>query len=92
MSQWLLSWRGALPVPLIITEPAVGYGGGLGLIYFHRKDGAGTEPAVAEPDHAPAPPSVSGVFAAATENGTKIGGAGHLGIWRNDTVRFTGGF
>lgn len=82
-SQWLLERRGALPVPIIITEPAVGYGGGVALVFFHRKDhAAGEQPS--------APPSVSAVLGAATENGTKLGGLAHLGVWRNNTLRYTG--
>src|SRR6185369_5199250 len=34
MSNYLLEHRGALPVPIIITEPAVGYGGGIALTWF----------------------------------------------------------
>src|SRR5258708_2681480 len=34
MSDMLLSHRGVLPVPTIVTEPAVGYRLGLGLLYF----------------------------------------------------------
>src|SRR6516162_1339126 len=34
LSEYLLDHRGALPIPIIITEPAVGYGGGLGLAWF----------------------------------------------------------
>jgi|GEM_PF-6816001 len=36
MSRWLLEHRGFLPVPVIITDPAVGNGGGLALAFFHR--------------------------------------------------------
>ena len=39
MSNWLLRNKGFLPVPMIITEPAVGYGGGLGVIFFHPNEG-----------------------------------------------------
>jgi hypothetical protein len=87
-SRWLLDRKGFLPVPLVITEPAVGYGGGLGLVFFHRNDkvdGGQTQPGE------PAPPSVSAILAAATENGTKFAGLGHLGIWRDNTMRYTGG-
>jgi len=35
-SDWLLHHRGFLPVPVIITEPAVGYGGGAALLFFHQ--------------------------------------------------------
>lgn len=84
-SHWLLARKGFLPVPLVITEPAVGYGGGLALAFFHRNPDAGAR---TEGRHAP--PSISAALAAATENGTKIVGAGHLGIWRNDTIRYSG--
>ncbi len=35
-SDWLLKHKGFLPVPEIITEPAVGYGAGLALLFFHQ--------------------------------------------------------
>jgi len=81
MSNWILDKEGILPVPVIITEPAVGYGGGLAGVYFHDKPGArkGT------------PPSVSALVGAATENGTWFVGGGHMGIWANDNIRYTGG-
>lgn len=93
-SHWLLDRRGFLPIPIIITEPAVGYGGGVALTFFHRKDPAqaGSRPPPVPRDKANfTPPSVSFVMAAATENGTKIGALGHLGIWRDNTLRYTGG-
>ncbi len=34
MSDFLLKHKGALPVPVVITEPAIGYGLGLGLLFF----------------------------------------------------------
>lgn len=34
LSDMLLHHKGVLPVPTIITEPAIGYGFGLGLLYF----------------------------------------------------------
>ena len=37
VSNFLNSVSGFMPVPAIITEPAVGYGGGLGILYFHKK-------------------------------------------------------
>lgn len=84
-SRWLLDRRGFLPVPLIITEPAVGYGCGVALAFFHRS-------AVRNENRERfVPPSISAVAAAATENGTKFAGLGHLGIWREDTLRYTGG-
>ena len=81
MSNWLLHKEGLLPVPIVITEPAVGYGGGLAAVYFHDKPGA--QKGIA--------PSVSAVVGAATENGTWFVGGGHLGIWAQDNIRYTGG-
>ena len=71
LSHWLLEKEGLLPVPVIITEPAIGYGGGMAAIYFHDKIGAKKG----------APPSVSAIVGAATENGTWFVGGGHMGIW-----------
>lgn len=89
-SRWLLERRGFLPVPIIITEPAVGYGGGLALAFFHRHEQTGGAPPIPGEKPVFIPPSVTGVMAAATENGTKLGGLGHLGIWRDNTLRYTG--
>ncbi len=81
MSNWLLEKDGLLPVPIIITEPAIGYGGGLALVYFHDSISS----------RKGSPPSVSAFAGAATENGTWFVGGGHMGIWKNDTIRYTGG-
>lgn len=61
MSNVLLTHRGVLPVPTIITEPAVGYGLGLGLLYF-------TAPRQETQDSGArkAPPNITGVGAFAT--------------------------
>src|SRR5688572_16487273 len=39
LSSWLLDRKGFLPVPIIITEPAVGYGGGLALMFINESIG-----------------------------------------------------
>lgn len=36
VSNYLASANGFLPVPIIITEPAVGYGLGAAIAYFHQ--------------------------------------------------------
>jgi hypothetical protein len=36
LSEHLLENHGMLPVPIIITEPAVGYGGGLAGLFFDQ--------------------------------------------------------
>jgi len=91
-SEWLAGRTGFLPVPVIISDPAVDYGGGLGIAFFHEQDAADVE------DREPPldmygdpmlalPPSVSAVVGAGTANGSWIAGGGHLGIWRQDTIR-----
>ena len=82
LSNWLLEQKGFLPVPIVITEPAVGYGGGLAGVYFHGEMGKGRKNS---------PPSISTLAAAKTENGTWFVGGGHQGIWYNDNIRYTGG-
>ena len=38
-SAWLLDKKGFLPVPIIVTEPAIGYGGGAALLWFRESLG-----------------------------------------------------
>lgn len=35
LTTWLSKQSGFIPLPLVITDPAVGYGGGLSLIFLH---------------------------------------------------------
>jgi len=86
-SAWLLSRHGFLPVPIIITEPAVGYGGGIAIAHFSRS----LADSPLSPNGRPQPPSISVAAAAATENGTWVGAIGHLGVWKNDRWRYSGG-
>lgn len=81
VSKYLGSKYGFLPVPIIVTEPAVGYGGGLNLLFLHDSIASSVE--------RKSPPSISGVMAAGTENGTRFGAAFHLGFWKEDTIRTT---
>ena len=84
-SAYLASAKGFLPVPIIITEPAVGFGLGAAVAYFHA-------PKELDPEvHShQGPPSISVGFGAKTENGTYAYGGGHLGIWKDDHIRYTG--
>jgi len=85
MSNYLASARGFLPVPIIITEPAVGFGLGAAVAYFHK-------PQALDEDEHPhqGPPSISVGFGAKTENGTYFYGAGHSGVWKDDHIRYLG--
>ena len=75
MSQWLAGRTGFLPIPIIISDPAVGYGGGLALTFFHEsKDDKLVE--VGEDEMLTLPPSVSFAVCAVTENGSWFGAGG----------------
>ena len=81
LSDYLSTKYGFVPIPLIVTEPAVGYGAGLNLMFLHDTLASGAE--------RKSPPSISGVVGLGTENGTLFGAAYHLGFWNEDTIRTT---
>lgn len=95
MSKYLAEKKGALPVPILITEPAVGYGLGLAALFFHDPLAGKTQPGDEfnpnpDADGKLKPPSVSALFGGYTENGTWFGGGMHHGVWKDDTMRYTG--
>lgn len=75
-----------LPVPIIITEPAVDAGLGAAGVFFHKRP----EEEARESDVF-VRPSMSAVAAAYTGNDSWLVAGGHLGIWRRDTIQYTGG-
>lgn len=60
--------RGFLPIPLVVTEPAVGFGGGLAAMFVRPRREAGSE--------GYARPNLSAVGAVFTQNGTRMFFAG----------------
>ena len=78
LSQFLLEANGVLPVFIPITEPAVGYGAGAALLYFHKRK---------KKYDSYVPPSVSGVAGVYTENKTWGVGALHRQIFGENRVR-----
>src|SRR4029079_912254 len=89
LSNYLLRHRGVLPAPMVITEPAGGYGAGVALAYFSQSfaDRAEASRAAGEPI---IPPDIAVAAGAKTENGTWMLGAGYLGFWDHDRWRYTG--
>ena len=85
VSEYLASAKGFLPVPIIITEPAVGFGLGAAVAYFHAPKELDSE----VHSHK-GPPSITVGFGAYTENDTYFYGAGHMGVWKDDHIRYTG--
>ena len=91
-----------IPIPIIITEPAVGYGLGAAVGYFHKNkhhEDAGGEkisPVLTAETTAEAgkrqkvPPTISGIAAAYTESGTYAIGFAHSASWKKDRMRYVG--
>jgi hypothetical protein len=86
VSRHLATATGFLPVPMIITEPAVGYGAGLFGAYFHGS----IEEWSRRNNGRLRPPSISVAGGFVTENGSWGVGAGHFGVWFDDRVRYLG--
>ncbi|MFV2058742.1 MAG: hypothetical protein ACC707_19945 [Thiohalomonadales bacterium] len=88
---------GFLPVPIIITDPAVD--GGLGAIglFFHESEEEKLKrlKAMKKTDKGAAkhlmPPSVSAVAAAVTGNDSFFYGGGHMGFFKQGRIRYKGG-
>jgi hypothetical protein len=85
-----------LALPIFITEPAIGEGLGLGLVYFHKQD-TSDKPKILTGDtikrtarRSKPPPTASGVFAAYTNNDTAGIGIGHARSLHNDKYRIVG--
>ncbi|WP_093168412.1 BamA/TamA family outer membrane protein [Variovorax sp. YR216] len=70
---------GFLPVPIIVTEPAVGYGAGLAGMFLRPRREEGAE--------GWARPNISGLGAFATENGTQGAFAGDASRWMDGRLR-----
>lgn len=93
VSKWLGTVTGFVPLVMPITEPAVGYGAAGGLVFFHpneyraaAKEGR-LDNRVGE-KISPTPPSLTGAGGFYTQNESWAAGIGHLGIWKNDRIRY----
>lgn len=75
---------GVLPIPLIITEPAVGYGGGLGLMFLSKP--------LPNAENGLGRPSITAVAGFVTENGTWGALAGDMRYWLNEHLQTLVGF
>lgn len=78
---------GFLPVPSLITEPAVGTGLALGALFFHESEKQRKQRTQGK---ALLPENISIVGGMGTENGTWGAAIGHLGFWMEDSLRYRG--
>jgi hypothetical protein len=79
LSSFLAHPRAFLPIPLIVTEPAVGYGGGLAGMFVRPRTAEGSE--------GYARPNMSIVGGVATENGTWGAFAADSSHWYGDRLQ-----
>ena len=89
LSEHLLTHSGFLPVPIIITEPAIGFGGGLAAVYFDEsiKNKASRKSSANQFS----PPNISLIGAFKTENGSQGAILGGFRSFADDQYRYTGG-
>ena len=83
VSSFLEDPRGFLPVPVVVTEPAVGYGGGAVGMFLRPRPEAGSE--------GWARPNISAIGGLATENGTWAAFAGDTSRWLDGRLRTLAG-
>jgi len=79
VSEFLAHKAGFLPIPIVVTEPAVGYGGGAAAMFLRPREEAGSE--------GWSRPNISGLGAFGTENGTKGAFAGDASRWMGGRLR-----
>jgi hypothetical protein len=75
LSRFLANAHGFLPTPIVVTEPAVGYGGGAIGMFLRPRSQAG--------EQGWARPNISAIGALATENGTQAAFAADASRWRD---------
>lgn len=82
---------GFLPMPIIVTEPALGgFGLGIAVGYFHgRKTAKKVDPWKLKMEELK-PPSISLAAGLYTLNHSGVAVIGHLGRWRDVSIRYTG--
>ncbi len=89
---------GFLPVPIIITDPAVDGGLGMMGLFFHesKEEQAARLKTMQDESndkasHSLMPPSISAAFGAYTGNDSYFIGGGHLGFFNKGSIRYMGG-
>ena len=83
MSGYLATPKRFLPVPIVVTEPAVGYGGGVAGMFIRPREDAGGEGYTR--------PNISMLGGFATENGTWGAFAGDSSRWMDERVQTLAG-
>src|SRR5262245_18666508 len=79
LSSFLATPKRFMPIPLVVTEPAIGYGGGLAGMFIRPRKQAGEEGF--------ARPNISAAGGIYTENGTWMAFAGDSSHWLDDRLQ-----
>lgn len=87
LDRFLASRYGFVPLVVPITEPALGYGAAGGLVFLHGSMAEGP----LGPTGRRVPPSLTAAMGFATSNGSWGVLGGHLGHWRDGTIRSLSG-
>lgn len=90
VSEHLLDYKGVLPVPIIITEPALDNGGGLGALWFSESIAAAGSRSLAESGRK-TPPAIGALFGFETGNGSWGAGGVYFAPLAGDRYRYLGG-
>jgi hypothetical protein len=88
VSNWLINARGFIPIPMLITEPALGgIGGGVFLIFI-TKNPPYLDTVNGEVKRKLNPPDITGVGGIYTANNTWLTGAITSGTWVKPRIRY----
>ena len=79
ISGFLATKAGFLAVPMIMTEPTLGYGGGASVVFVGPREGRGAEGFKR--------PNITAAGGVATENGTRVLFAADLRHWLDDRLK-----
>lgn len=90
VSEHLLQYSGVLPVPIIVTEPALDFGGGLAALWFSESIASAGSRSEAETGRK-TPPAIGALFGFKTGNGSWGAGGGYFAPLAGDRFRYLGG-
>jgi len=88
VSRFLIEVKGFIPVPFIITEPALGnFGGGLGLVFLNKRVPL-VDTIRGKVKVTPLPPDITGLFGFYSANNSWGTGAMRSGMWGKPRLRY----
>ncbi len=80
---------GFMPLPIVITEPALDHGIGVAAAFFHAPKEYAPDTDTTDEDEFVLP-NITAVAGAVTGNDSWLIGGGHMAYWKDDTIRYEG--